>query len=181
MTLVSAANLMLSLLTVIGQLVIGFVVVSFVIGSGKLIRWLGQRAILFSFIIALTATLGSLFYSEVAGYEPCELCWFERIFMYPQVILLGIALSKKNGISTIYNSIALSAIGALIAGYHHLLQIGVAPELPCSAAGYSAGCSQRFVMDFGYITIPMMALTAFVLILLSMFTMKIYEGANTKI
>jgi len=181
MTLVSTANLILSSLTVIGQIIIGLAIISLVIRNGKPIRWFGQHAILFSLIVALIATLGSLFYSEIAGYEPCKLCWFQRIFMYPQVIILGIALWKKNGVSTIYNSIALSAIGAVIAGYHYLLQIGVAPELPCGAVGYSVACSQRFVMNFGYITIPTMALTAFVLILLFMFTMKIYANVNSKI
>ena len=118
-----------------------------------------------AFLVSLGATVGSLFLSEIAQFEPCKLCWFQRIFMYPQVFLLGIALWKKDlGIYTY--SIALSAIGAIIAGYHYLLQIGVAPALPCSAVGYSADCSQRFILQFGYITIPLMAFSAFLLILL---------------
>lgn len=171
MTLVSTANVILSSLTVIGQAVIVLVAILFLARQTKLLEFISKRAILFSFIVALVATLGSLFYSEVAGYEPCKLCWFQRIFMYPQIVILGIALWKKNGLVN-YNSIALSIIGAAIAGYHYLLQIGVAPELPCAAVGYSAACSQRFVMNFGYITIPMMALTAFALITLFMIAQK---------
>jgi len=72
-------------------------------------------------------------------------------------------------------SIVLSAIGVAIAGYHYLLQIGVAPELPCSAVGFSATCSQRFVMQFGYITIPMMATTTFLLIAIMAVAGKIYK------
>lgn len=173
MTLVSTANLILSSLTVIGQIIIALVAVAFLIRNEKLLQFFGNNAILFSFIVAIIATLGSLFYSEIAGFEPCKLCWFQRIFMYPQVILLGIALWKKNGALTIYNSIVLSAIGVIIAGYHYLLQIGIAPELPCAAVGYSAACSQRFVMHFGYITIPMMALTAFLLIIVFSITAKL--------
>lgn len=177
MTLVSTANLILSSLTVIGQIIIVLLVVSFFVRQTRVLEFFSKYAVLFSFIVALIATLGSLFYSEVAGYEPCKLCWFQRIFMYSQVILLGIALWKKGGSLAIYNSITLSIIGAVIAGYHYLLQIGVAPELPCSAVGYSAACSQRFILQFGYITIPMMALTAFVLILLFMFG-KLYSKRN---
>ena len=174
----SAINLILSTLTVIGQVILGLAVILLVVRDKKLNRLLGKNAVLFSFIVALIATLGSLFYSEIADYEPCKLCWFQRIFMYPQVILFGIALWKKNGAFTAHNGIVLSAIGAVIAGYHYLLQIGVAPELPCAAVGYSAACSQRFVMNFGYITIPMMALTAFLLIILSMVELKMYNKYN---
>lgn len=164
MTLVSTVNIILSSLTIIGQIIVALIIISFISRKTKILELFGKNAILFSFIVALIAMIGSLFYSEIAGYEPCKLCWFQRIFMYPQVILLGIALWKKDGVLAIYNSITLSIIGAVIAGYHYLLQIGVAPELPCSAVGFSAACSQRFVMQFGYITIPMMAFTAFLLI-----------------
>ncbi|MEK7541853.1 MAG: disulfide oxidoreductase [Patescibacteria group bacterium] len=173
MTLISAASLILSSLTVIGQVIIALIIVSIFVRETKTLEVVSKNALLFSFVVALVATLGSLFYSEVAGFEPCKLCWFQRIFMYPQVILLGIALWKKNRELAIYNSIALSFVGALIAGYHYLLQIGIAPELPCAAVGYSAACSQRFVMNFGYITIPMMALTAFSLIVVFSITAKL--------
>jgi disulfide bond formation protein DsbB len=172
MTLVSTANLILSLLTILGQLIIAVAIFALITRSEKIIGFLGRRAILFSFFVALTATAGSLFYSEIAGFDPCKLCWFQRIFMYPQMILLGIALSKKNEAFAVLNGLTLSLIGALIAGYHYLLQIGFAPSLPCSAVGYSVSCAQRFVMTFGYITIPMMAFTAFLLIAVLMFLNK---------
>jgi disulfide bond formation protein DsbB len=172
---VSTLNLILAALTVIGQVIVGAVSVLLLARNKKIIGYLSKKAILFSFIVALLATLGSLFYSEVAGFEPCKLCWFQRIFMYPQTILLAIALGKKNEGLAVYNSLVLSLIGAAIAGYHYLLQIGAAPVLPCSAVGYSAACSQRFVMQFGYITIPLMALTAFALIITFMLA-KLQEG-----
>jgi disulfide bond formation protein DsbB len=175
MTLISNVNLFFSILTAVGQLMVVVIIVSLVFRNERLIKFFGGNAILFSFIIALFATLGSLFYSEILGYEPCKLCWFQRIFIYPQVILLGIALWKKNGSTARYNSIALSAVGAIIAGYHYLLQIGVAPEIPCSALGYSVACSQAFVMSFGYITIPMMALTVFAMIIVLFLANKIHE------
>jgi len=174
---VSTLNLILAALTVIGQVIVGTVSVLLLARNKKIIGYLSKKAILFSFIVALLATLGSLFYSEVAGFEPCKLCWFQRIFMYPQTILLAIALGKKNEGLAVYNSLALSLIGAAIAGYHYLLQIGAAPALPCSAVGYSAACSQRFVMQFGYITIPLMALTGFALIITFMLA-KLQESSH---
>ena len=159
-------NQILSILTVAGQAVVLLILILYFFDAkNSILAFFSKNSIKFSFIVALVAMLGSLFFSEIAGYEPCMLCWFQRIFMYPQVFLLGLALWKKEKIVAKRNSIMLSVIGAVIASYHYLLQIGIAPELPCSATGYSVACSQRFIMSFGYITIPMMALTAFLLIL----------------
>lgn len=124
-----------------------------------------KHYLLFGLIVSWSAMLGSLFYSDIAGYEPCKLCWFERIFMYPQAFLFATALYLKDKTIVTY-SLVLSSIGAFIAGYHYLQQIGAVPALPCDALGYSTSCSQRFVMTYGYITIPMMALTAFLLLIL---------------
>ncbi|MEM3122373.1 MAG: disulfide oxidoreductase [Candidatus Pacearchaeota archaeon] len=128
--------------------------------------FINENILFFAFLVSLVATLGSLFFSEVAKYEPCKLCWFQRIFMYPQVIILGIALWKKEFLVRKY-AIPLSVIGALIAGFHYLLQIRVLNlNLPCSTIGQSVSCSTLFVMKFGYITIPMMALISFLLIII---------------
>lgn len=128
----------------------------------KLIK---KHYLIFSLIVSLTAMIGSLFYSEVAGFEPCKLCWYERILMYPQVFLFATAIYLKEKVILPY-SLVLSVTGAGIALYHYLQQIGAISPLPCSALGYSVSCSQRFVMTYGYITIPMMALTAFLLLIL---------------
>lgn len=125
-------------------------------------RWLTAHALLWSFLVALAAMLGSLSYSEIAGYAPCTLCWYQRIAMYSQVVILGVALWKHDRAVLRY-SLALSCVGAVIAAYHYLLQLGLVPSVGCTAIGYSVSCSQRFVLQYGYITIPLMALTAFVL------------------
>jgi len=163
--IVSFINSALPWLVLMGQIIIVGLLLSFIIKNEKLNQWLGSKTLLFSFIVALMATSGSLFYSEIMGYDPCKLCWFQRIFMYPQVILWGLALIKKDQKIVDYG-LTLSILGALIAAYHYLLQIGLAPSIDCGAVGYAAQCSQRFVMEFGYITIPLMALTAFVMIIL---------------
>lgn len=134
--------------------------------KNKLTKLLASKGLLFAFLIPVIATLGSLFYSEIAGYLPCKLCWFQRILMYPQVIVLGLAWWKKDMHAWLYG-VALSAVGAVIALYHYILQVTTVPlPVPCEVVGYSASCSQYFVKEFGYITIPMMATTAFVLVIL---------------
>jgi len=88
--------------------------------------------------------------------------------MFPQVFILGLALIKKDFSVAPYIRI-LSAIGAVIAGYQHLLQLGWMPSVVCNAVG-SISCAQRFVMGFGYITLPLMSFTAFIfLIVISYF------------
>ena len=164
MTLAPIVNQILSILTMIAQVLIVLLIISLITKKPLFLRFLTKRGFALAFIVAVIAMLGSLTYSNIIGYEPCELCWFQRILMYPQVILLGMALIKKNYKMANY-SIVLSIIGALIAVYNYLLQIGVAPATTCSAVEYSVSCSQQFILQYGYITIPMMALSAFVLII----------------
>jgi len=171
MELISTVNQILSLLTIAGQVIMVVLIVLFATKRSEVLHFFAKHALAFALAVALIAMLGSLFYSEIAGYEPCQLCWWQRILMYPQVILLGVAWLKEDQGIVLY-SIALSSLGALIAGYNYLLQIGFVPSIGCSAVGYSINCSQRFVMQFGYITIPMMALTAFLLIISFMIVFK---------
>ena len=152
----------LSALTVIGDvLVVILLIGAFWKDSPVRMRISGSRGLLFAWIVALLATLGSLFYSDILGYTPCKLCWFQRIFMYPQAILLGVAFFRRDNRVLEY-VLWLSGIGFLIAAYHYLIHIGLLPG-SCAVTGISVSCSQRFVMEFGYITIPMMSLTAFAL------------------
>ena len=179
---ISTINQLLSFLVVGGQ-IIAVVLLLLILFYKKspLLKFVGENGYLFAFIVSLTAMSGSLFYSEVAGFTPCVLCWYQRILMYPQAILLAVALWKGDRRINDY-LIVLSAIGALIATYHYFLQIGVLPELPCSVTGFSVSCSQVFIMNLGYITIPMMALTAFLLlILLALINKKIRVEPKLKV
>ncbi len=163
----------LATITLLSQIFLGlFVIVFFLVLWGKsdkttkkIIQTLSSNSLAFAFIVSVVATLGSLFLSEIAHFTPCKLCWFQRIFMYPQVLLLGIA-AFKNDYSVRNYVIPLSVVGAGIAIYHYLLQMSPLP-LPCTDE--IANCALKQVAAFGYITIPMMALTAFLLILSLMF------------
>jgi disulfide bond formation protein DsbB len=122
-----------------------------------------QAALPVAFGVSLTATLGSLYYSEVANFEPCRLCWYQRIAMYPLVVLLGVAWLRRDPAVRRYGS-PLAAIGLGIAVVHRLEQQfpGTAP-VACPA---DVPCWARYVEEFGWVTIPTMAAVAFGLVLL---------------
>ena len=171
MTLIDLVKLKLAILTILAQIGIMLSVFYLLFFRKKysfVQKFIGKYSLLLAFIIALTATSGSLFYSEIVGFAPCVLCWYQRIFMYPQVILLGMAFWKKDKAIIDY-SLALSIIGTVIAGYHYLMQLGVVSSFPCTAVGYSISCTKLFVMQFGYITLPLMSFTAFLSITVLLF------------
>lgn len=126
--------------------------------------FLKDYGIYLAWLVALVATAGSLYLSEVLHYEPCRLCWFQRIFMYPQVILLGIA-AYKNDRQIIPYVLPLSIIGGSISIYHYSEQKipTLAKLLPCKVG---VPCNVDYLGQgwLGFITIPFMALVAFVLI-----------------
>jgi len=121
-----------------------------------------ENILLFIWTVALISLLGSLFYSEVMGYEPCKLCWIQRIFMYPLVVIYGYALMKKN-VDMARPGFLLSGVGMLISIYHYLLQKVPALE---SAGSFCEGvpCNVEYINYFGFITIPFLAGTAFIMI-----------------
>lgn len=162
--LVSPVTTVLSYLSLVGNALIVVFLVFLFLKKNRLKNFFQENSILFAFIIASIATLGSLFFSEVAGYIPCMLCWYQRIFMYPQVIILGVALVTND--NKVYKYVLpLSLIGGLIGIYHYALQT-FPTVLPCTDE--VAKCSARDAATFGFITIPYMSATAFILISLSM-------------
>lgn len=122
-----------------------------------------RRGLFWAWIVALISMSGSLFFSDIAGYDPCKLCWLQRILMYPQVLLLGIASFRKDK-NIISYILPFTIMGMGLSLYHYVMQIYPQHFVPCSTVGYSVSCSEKFFLTFGYITIPMMAFTAFTLI-----------------
>lgn len=167
--MVSSVITGLGTLTLVGQVLFSFLVICFLIYSvdkynkmiKQIIQFFSQNALAFAFLVATVATIGSLFFSEIARFPPCKLCWYQRIFMYPQVILLGIAV-YKNDFGVKKYIIPLSIIGLIIAIYHYILQMSPIP-LPCTDE--IASCAAKQFAQFGYITIPLMSATAFGLII----------------
>lgn len=122
-----------------------------------------ENLLLIIWVQAFVATTGSLFYSEVMGYIPCELCWYQRILMYPLVIIYGLALWKKDVKMTL-SGLVLSGIGMFVSTYHYLLQkVPAFHEMGGSCSG-AVPCNAIYVNYFGFITIPFMAGVAFIII-----------------
>lgn len=113
-------------------------------------------------LLACVSTLGSLFLSEVMGYPPCILCWYQRILMYPLVILLPIGLFPFDR-NIVRYAAPLSMLGVLIAAFHLLLVAGYIPESikPCVQG---IPCSEVQVQWFGFVTIPLLSALSFLLI-----------------
>ncbi len=126
-----------------------------------------ENLLFLSFAASLIATLGSLYFSEIQKYIPCELCWYQRIFMYPLVFLLGMALVKKDYAVARY-SFVLSTIGGLISLYHYLVQkVSFIGENSISCG--IVPCTGQYINWLGFITIPFLALIAFIIISISSF------------
>lgn len=112
--------------------------------------------------VATVASLGSLYLSEIAHLTPCTYCWYQRIAMYPLVVILGVAAWRKDHGIRIYAAL-LAGIGAVIAVYHRLNQ--VFPDLGGTACSTGVPCSSAWFTLFGFVTIPYMALSGFLFIL----------------
>lgn len=125
-----------------------------------------NKHLLLSWVAAIIATLGSLYFSEVMHFIPCTLCWYQRIFMYPLAIILGIAV-YRNDFNIHYYALPLSIIGMLISGYHVLLQrIPYLQQFEMCTTGVP--CSKDYINWLGFITIPLLAFIAFTIITVSL-------------
>ena len=112
-----------------------------------------------AWVVALVATVGSLFFSEVMLLPPCVLCWYQRIAMYPLVLILGVGIILGDRRVKFY-ALPVALAGLAVAVYHNLLYYGILPEsiAPCTEG---ISCTSRQIEWLGFITIPLLALTAF--------------------
>jgi disulfide bond formation protein DsbB len=124
---------------------------------------LGGSALWLAWAIAFTATLGSLYFSEVANFTPCLLCWYQRIAMYPLAVLLLVAAIRRDRTVWTY-ALPIAAIGATISAIHYLLEWGVIPSgsLSCDPDN---PCTVIWFRVFGFATMAFMALSAFLAVI----------------
>jgi disulfide bond formation protein DsbB len=115
-----------------------------------------------AWLIALASTLGALFIGEVMGRAPCNLCWFQRAFMFPLVLILGIGCYRSDATAWIYG-LPTAIVGGLIAAFHSLLYFGVISKgiQPC---GVDLSCSGSDMLLIGWVPIPALSLVSFVAI-----------------
>ena len=155
----------LSLLTILGAVfvVIFAMVTAYLVYTKNIHRYsvlLGNYIFPLGLLVAFFGMSLSLFYSQVLGFAPCDLCWYQRIFLYSQVFLFGYAWYKKDRAILPY-TLMFSLIGFAIGVYHHLLQIGFDIMKPCSTAPFAVDCAKPSFIEFSFVTFPFMAVVLF--------------------
>lgn len=148
---------------------IAFVILFIFWVSGKkdffVFKILKEKGMLVAYLLSLAGMLGSLFYSEIIGYAPCVLCWYQRIFMYSNVFILGLALYKNGDKNVIPYAQILTVIGFIISVYHNTLFLPFMRSANDTCSPFSnVSCTENYFTALGYINIPVIALTSFMAI-----------------
>jgi disulfide bond formation protein DsbB len=141
-------------------LVLGVIALCMPARRARATAFIRANARMIIFLLSAASVAGTLLIQYLGLLNPCVLCWWQRVFMYPIAIISFIAIIKNSDVSEIADYVlTLSILGGAVALYQHLLQILPAGSLiPCDAAG---DCSVRSVFEFGFVTIPWMALSVF--------------------
>lgn len=182
---IASLNHNVALLTIIGFIiVIAWAIKLVLFKTGILVsykKWFELFAtylLPLGFFMTLFATVMSLYYQFSLHIEPCELCWFARVFMYPLVFIFGFAWVRgENAKQTkLYDHvIVLSVVGLAISLYHHYLQLGFNLYKPCSTAVFAVDCAKPTFIEFGFITYPFMAVVVFSATILLSITGKMFH------
>lgn len=129
--------------------------------AGHVVDAVGPQAKWLAWLVAAVATAGSLYFSEIAPYVPCRLCWFQRICMYPLAVVLVVGLVLRDTRARWYAA-PFVVVGAPLALYHWLMERGVfAESTACSA---TVPCAVPWFEELGYVTLAFMAMSGFLLI-----------------
>src|SRR5438552_10680756 len=154
----------LAVLGVIGQVVaaalrdVGLLALLRVRGPLRVLRvWLEGYELWLAFLVAAIATGGSLFFSEIAHFVPCELCWYQRICMYPLSITTLLAALAADRRAARY-LLPLPLVGVGVSVYHLLVENGVVGQTQTCKISAPGGCALKWINEFGYMTIPTLAL-----------------------
>lgn len=165
---------LLSVATIVTQIALILIIIILIVKKDLLINtFLNKHLNKGLFIVAAIASFGSLFFSQIAKFNPCELCWFQRIFMYPLVFLFGLACYFKD--KNIYKYAApLVIVGWVIALYHNYIYYQGVQNTVCSINNASS-CIIPYFTKFGYIGIPIMSLSAFSLLGIMLILLKLNQ------
>lgn len=159
-------------IVVLNVLFLAVLAVWFAIGLGSrhsvvssLFTFFTKNVEMIGFVVAVLAFFGSLIFSNIIGFEACELCWWQRILIYPQVVVFGVAWyehikHKKRNEGLLMVALILSLIGLLFGGLQTYSQF-FNPELLGGCIATSVSCTKLYFLSFGYITIPFMSLSTF--------------------
>jgi disulfide bond formation protein DsbB len=159
---VKSVELFYALLAIVANVSVIAIVIAVASGRGPALRAaVGPGVLWLAFGVAALAMLGSLYFSEIARFEPCRLCWFQRIAMYPLVLLLGIA-AVRGDFGVRRYAIPLAAVGAVVSTYH--VAIEWLPWLDTGVCPATTPCSVVWFRELGFVSLPYLALSAFLLI-----------------
>lgn len=141
------------------------------IDQAKLLKY----ALFCSWIVSLMGVIGSLYFSEILGWLPCEFCWYQRILLYPLALVQGIAFFRRDYQQAIY-ILPFALMGIVVSLYHFLMQKFPAIELliriACAVPNTGA-----YINWFGFITIPFLSLVSFIAIaFLTTFILLVENG-----
>jgi disulfide bond formation protein DsbB len=133
-------------------------------------KFLKGNLLYIAWVTAVASMAGSLYFGEILGLAPCVLCWYQRIAMYPLVLIIGIGIVKKDR-NFYYYALPLSIIGGAIAFYQNLLYYNVIPErlLPCT---FGVSCITKYIQLLGFIDIPLLSLLSFIIITIALLVNK---------
>lgn len=163
----SNATAIVSFLTLVSNIIFVavLVIILFHADSRKhLYNFVHKYVLELIFFVILGAVVGSLVYSDIVGFPPCDLCWWQRIFMYPQLVIVALAMYRKDK-SIIDYLVPLSGMGAIVALFQTFVQWGFSFGATGGCAAIGGECAKVYFMEYSYITIPFMSLTVFVYVL----------------
>lgn len=145
--------------------------------GGRVVAFLGPRARVLALVVAAVTTLGSLYYSEVEGFIPCELCWYQRLCMYPLAAILTVAVLRRDR-AAIWYAVPFVVLGAPLALYHWLVERvpSLADSTSCSVL---VPCNVPYFEELGYVTLAFMDLSAFLLIGALLIVARAHAKAGT--
>jgi len=128
----------------------------------RLSDWLNRNSMYIGLLAAWIAMCGSLYFSEIKGYVPCTLCWYQRILMYPLTAVIAVGLLRRDW-HLPYYVLPISLLGLGTSTYHYLLE-KTDIFAGSSACSQGVSCTTQWINWFGFVTIPFLALVAFLII-----------------
>lgn len=142
--------------------------------ESKILKYISDIALPLGFLSTLFATFISLIYSDYLDQAACGLCWFQRVFIYSQLVLFAVAYIK-NDLKIFTYSFWLSIVGGIIAVYHESLQLGYSELIPCPTVASTVDCAQPTFISYGFVTFPFMSITLFLFLILLAIAVKYHK------
>ncbi len=137
--------------------------------SKRVSAFVSKNVLWIGFLVSLAALVSSQVYEHVIGYAPCMLCWYARVAFYPMALIFLMAIVRKDRKIVDY-MMGLTVFGLIVTAYHSIITVTGESPLPCSSNGVS--CLTRYVYEYGFISIPLMAFVSFAFLFLVLWTAK---------